>query len=368
MQQEPRTEWAAPAKATPEAAPMIGVDEADTAPHTMIARGSGFTGSIGRSKRNSRRDSRMPLVLPLLVALATIVVTAGGLMTYSDVLGLDAGALHTERLSTPTADATPTAMAAPTTPPSAPSNALYNQQLGCSFGAPHPQPLAIFTAQTAGNPAPTTNEVALTFDDGPTPYSSPPILSVLEHTHTPATFFVEGSYARIWPYLIQREWRDGFAIGVHTWDHPPMTQLTPDQRQFQLGATLDTLHSILGNDACIWLWRPPYGDYNTAVVQQAGTFGLTTVMWDVDPRDWGRPGTDQIVSRVLANAHAGSIILLHDGPALREQTADALPAILEGLRARGLTPVTLPRLLADNNFPDVHVLGVPLRPAQPGAP
>lgn len=346
-----------------------GVDETD-AEAQPLARphgGAGDAPSARNGRRGSRRVTRLPIVLLLLlVSLATIVVTASGLMTYADLLG--AGVLHTGGRLTPTAGTIPAATATPAATPISPLNTLYNQRMGCSFGAPHPLPEVVFSAQRASTSVSTAKEVALTFDDGPTPYSSPPILSVLERTHTPATFFVEGSYARTWPSLIQREWHDGFTIGVHTWDHPLMTRLTPEQRRFQLGATLDTLHSILGKDACIWLWRPPYGDYTNAVVQQAGTFGLTTIMWDVDPRDWARPGTDQIVSRVLADAHAGSIILLHDGPALREQTADALPAILEGLSARGLTPVTLPQLLADNNFPDVHILAVPLRPMQPSAP
>ena len=321
-------------------------------------------GAPTRSRRPGRRPphgARPPILLPLIVALAAIVVTASGLMTYSDQLGFDGGALSAGGPHTSTATATPAGAPTRTPTPIPLSDALYNQQVGCSFGAPPPVPYVILSTQNIYNPAPTTKEVALTFDDGPTPYSTPPILDVLERTHTPATFFVEGSYVRTWPYLIQREWHDGFAFGVHTWDHPMMTHLTPAQRQFQLGSTIDALHSVLGADACIWFWRPPYGDFNGAVVQQAETFGLTTVTWDVDPLDWSRPGTDLIVSRVLAEVHPGSIILMHDGPALREQTAAALPAILEGLKARGLTPVTLPRLFADNNFPGDHILGVPLR-------
>ncbi|MGZ3584735.1 MAG: polysaccharide deacetylase family protein [Ktedonobacterales bacterium] len=293
-------------------------------------------------------------------------------MKYSDLLGLSPAAQHTggRLIATipATSGATSTPVATPTATPTPQSNTRYNQQMGCSFSAPRPLPAAVFSAQTASNPAATTKEVAITFDDGPTPYSTPPILAMLERTHTPATFFVEGGYAHTWPYLIERERSDGFAIGVHTWDHPPMTRLTPDQRHFQLGATLDTLHSIMGADACIWFWRPPYGDYNGPVMQDAGAFGLTTIIWDVDPRDWERPGTGAIVSRVLADVHAGSIILLHDGPALREQTADALPAILAGLKTRGLTPVTLPRLLADNKFPGVYIFGLPQGHTQPSAP
>jgi peptidoglycan/xylan/chitin deacetylase (PgdA/CDA1 family) len=191
--------------------------------------------------------------------------------------------------------------------------------------------------------------VALTFDDGPTPTTSLPILSFLEQTHTPATFFVMGQYARAYPWLIQREAADGFAIGVHTWDHPDMRLLSVNARAYQLGATIQQLHSDLGSGFCAWLWRPPYGAENSGIVAQAGAFGLTTVNWDVDPQDWARPGTMVIVQRVLAQVRPGSIILMHDGPAARQETAAALPYILAGLHQRGLVPVTLPTLLGSES-------------------
>jgi peptidoglycan/xylan/chitin deacetylase (PgdA/CDA1 family) len=187
--------------------------------------------------------------------------------------------------------------------------------------------------------------VALTFDDGPTPYYTPAIISYLEQTHTPATFFVLGQYAQAYPYLIQREAADGFTIGIHTWNHPDMQTLTPSQRAWQLAATAQQLHADLGAGFCLWLWRPPYGSYDSSIVAQAGTFGLTTIMWNDDPADWSQPGTMTIVNRVLAYVHPGSIILMHDGPGGRSQTLAALPYILAGLRQRGLTPVSLPQLL-----------------------
>ncbi|HEV2461719.1 MAG TPA: polysaccharide deacetylase family protein, partial [Ktedonobacterales bacterium] len=241
--------------------------------------------------------------------------------------------------STPTTLPTPTT--APTPTPTPDSNLAANLRMGCTFGKPPVLPGVIFHGTNNAVRAAPPQEVALTFDDGPTPYSTPPILSYLEQTHTPATFFVEGQYVHLWPYLVQREWRDGFAVGIHTWDHPDMTRLSPAARRFQLGATLTALHAALGQHACIWFWRPPYGAYNAAVVQTATSFGLSTIWWDVDPRDWSRPGTSVIVRRVLGQVHPGAIILLHDGPALRDETRAALPGILAGLRARGLTPVTL---------------------------
>ncbi len=219
---------------------------------------------------------------------------------------------------------------------------------GCpGGGAPLPRTNVIYNAASYG--APSSNMVALTFDDGPVPASSIPILSFLEQSHTPATFFVMGQYANAYPWIIQREAADGFAIGVHTWNHPDMQLLSVSARAYQLGATVQQLHLDLGNNFCAWLWRPPYGSVNSGIVAQADAFGLTTINWDVDPQDWSRPGTMVIVQRVLSQVRPGSIILLHDGPAAREQTAAALPYILAGLPARGLVPVTLPTLLGSES-------------------
>ncbi|HEU0026041.1 MAG TPA: polysaccharide deacetylase family protein [Ktedonobacterales bacterium] len=215
---------------------------------------------------------------------------------------------------------------------------------GCPGGqAPKPANWAIGSAGDYG--APRLNTVALTFDDGPSPSSSPAILSFLERTHTPATFFVLGQYARAYPSLIRREAADGFTIGIHTWSHPNMRLLTPAQRAWQLTATVQQLRADLGPGFCVWLWRPPYESFDTTIVRQAGSYGLTTILWNVDPADWARPGAMTIVNRVLAQVRPGSIILLHDGPADRQQTAAALPYILTGLRQRGLSAVSLPQLL-----------------------
>jgi peptidoglycan/xylan/chitin deacetylase (PgdA/CDA1 family) len=189
-------------------------------------------------------------------------------------------------------------------------------------------------------------EVALTFDDGPSPDWTANILSTLEQTHTPATFFVVGSNVNARPYLVRREANDGFTIGIHTYDHPYMTNLTPTQRAWELSATADAIHSALGSNYCLPYWRPPFDLYNAAILSQTQAMGLTTVTWNVDPRDWESPGVSEIVKRVLNDAVPGGIIILHDGYFFRQQTAEALPQIISGLHAKGLVPVTLAQLLS----------------------
>ena len=290
---------------------------------------------------------------PLLVGAGVVVILASmlaGGLPHSP----RAGAVHAAQAAQAAhglGGPTPAGSA----PKNAPGNATLNAAEGCADGAPPPLSTAIRGIARAGTGEPAPREVALTFDDGPSPYSSPAILDILERTHTPATFFVIGQQVRKWPYLVQREWRDGFAIGVHTWDHPDMTRLPADRMRHELSDTTNALHRALGSDACIWLWRPPYGDYNQRVLHAAGAQGLSAITWNVDPRDWSRPGTNVIVQRVLSTAGPGAIILFHDGPALRQQTAAALPTIIATLRARGLKLVTVPQLLADAHFPGIHM-------------
>ena len=242
------------------------------------------------------------------------------------------------------------------------ANLARNWRMGCLGKRPAPLGHVILSGANASAGHSPPMEVALTFDDGPTPYSTPPILDYLEQTKTPATFFVMGQYARQWPDLVRREWRGGFAIGVHTWNHPDMTRLSYDQQHAQFVDTLSAIRDALGGDPCVWFWRPPYMDQNAQVIAHAAALGLTTVDWNDDTRDWSRPGARAIADTALAEAYPGAIILMHDGPANREETLAALPLILAGLKARGLTPVTIPQLLMDGGYTSVRL------PSGPGVP
>jgi peptidoglycan/xylan/chitin deacetylase (PgdA/CDA1 family) len=243
--------------------------------------------------------------------------------------------------ATPTVIFTPIPVASATARPGA-SEPTYAGKidLGCG-GAPHNPPSYVIRSGAASAPL-----VALTFDDGPSPDQTANILSTLEQYRAPATFFVVGASARDRPGLIQREVADGFTIAIHTWDHPYMTGLAPAQRAWELASTVQAIHNAVGATYCLPYWRPPFGDYNGEILAQTQALGLATVTWSVDPADYNAPGVQTIVDRVLSNARPGSIVLLHDGYFFRGQTAQALPAIITGLRARGFTLATLPQVLA----------------------
>ncbi len=104
------------------------------------------------------------------------------------------------------------------------------------------------------------------------------------------------------------------------------------------------------------LFRPPYGSFDATTMNQLHRLKMLMVLWSVDTDDYEQPGVATIVQRALEGAHPGAIILMHDAGGTRTETVEALPIIIRELRAKGLKPVTVPQLLAD----DPPVPGQPL--------
>lgn len=116
---------------------------------------------------------------------------------------------------------------------------------------------------------------------------------------------------------------------------------------WQLSTTQDIIQHTVGVRPIFF--RPPYGAFNSTVLTYANYFGLTTVLWNVDPRDWSMPGTNVIYTRVLAQTRPGSIILMHDGGGDRSQTVAALPQIIVWFQSHGYRFVTLQQLINDTH-------------------
>jgi peptidoglycan/xylan/chitin deacetylase (PgdA/CDA1 family) len=191
-------------------------------------------------------------------------------------------------------------------------------------------------------------EVALTFDDGPGPYT-PRILSELRVAHAPATFFEVGVEEQYFHASTMEILAMGDAIGDHTETHAPMSKLSKrDQRAELLQAT-----AAIGNWGAPFprLFRPPYGDWNNATLKLLRNYGMLMVLWTVDTGDYRQPGVKAIVRAAVDGAKPGAIILLHDAGGNRSETVAALPRIISALRRRGYKLVTVPRLLLDNPAP-----------------
>jgi peptidoglycan/xylan/chitin deacetylase (PgdA/CDA1 family) len=201
-------------------------------------------------------------------------------------------------------------------------------------------------------------DVALTFDDGPGPYT-PGVLSVLERLHVHATFFVIGEMLRYFGASAVRELRDGDAIGDHTETHPEMARLSAHDQHEELFEQIARIE-LLGGPRPV-LFRPPYGSFDATTMRELHALHLLMVLWSVDTEDYLQPGASMIVERALAGAHPGAIILMHDAGGTRTQTVQALPQIIRGLRARGYRLVTVPELLRDDPPPAGQPLPSSLR-------
>jgi peptidoglycan-N-acetylglucosamine deacetylase len=191
-------------------------------------------------------------------------------------------------------------------------------------------------------------DVALTFDDGPGPYT-PEVLAVLEREHVPATFFAIGKMERYFSASTQREITDGDVVGDHTESHPALARLSARDQREELFEGIARVE--LAGGPRPQLFRPPYGSFNATTLRELHSLRLLMVLWSVDTNDYSRPGVPVILERVLAGARPGAIFLMHDGGGDRSQTIAALPAIIHDLRARGLRLVTVPQLLRDDPPP-----------------
>lgn len=191
-------------------------------------------------------------------------------------------------------------------------------------------------------------EVALTFDDGPGPYT-PQVLAVLQHLHAPATFFVIGQQVHYFGKYLSDELAQQVVIGDHTQTHPYLTKTSPAGQRRQIQGQVRTIEACGAEYP--HLFRPPYGGFTDVTLGLLKRYGMLMVLWSVDTKDWTRPGVSAIVHNALATARAGSIILMHDAGGPRNETVAALPTIIRDLRARHLRLVTVPQLLLDDPPP-----------------
>lgn len=188
---------------------------------------------------------------------------------------------------------------------------------------------------------PSAKAVAFGFDDGPASGTGA-FARMLERNHVPATFFMIGEQVTsAYGPTLHGELLNGDALGDHTYTHPDLT--TSRNVSGQLESTIKAIRAQTGYTPCVF--RPPYGAYDSSIVQSARSLGLATVLWNVDPSDWALPGTAAIEQRVLAQVRPGSIIISHDGGGPRGETLAAYPGIIASLRARGYRFETIPQLL-----------------------
>src|SRR5690349_15995119 len=188
---------------------------------------------------------------------------------------------------------------------------------------------------------------ALTFDDGPHPGATPRILDALARHGAKATFFVLAPNVRRHPHLIQRMTHEGHEVAVHGDRHWPLPLLPPMLIRREILKCSAAVCAAGGMKPL--LYRPPFGFMMPGQSGFVRRLGFTSVLGDVYPEDAQNPGVERIVRRVLRRLTAGSILILHDGSALRgierQQTVDALELILDHATRSGLGAVTVTELL-----------------------
>jgi peptidoglycan/xylan/chitin deacetylase (PgdA/CDA1 family) len=184
--------------------------------------------------------------------------------------------------------------------------------------------------------------IAMTFDDGPHATNTPKLLEMAADRHIKLTFFVLGECVEQNPDVLRREVAEGHEIGNHSWSHPNLARLSDEGLRTQLQRTEDMIGKTAGIKPK--LMRPPYGELTKRQRILANhEFGYRVILWDVDPLDWKRPGSDVVAQRIIAGARPGSIILSHD---IHPPTIAAMPQVFDALLAKGFKFVTVSELLA----------------------
>lgn len=186
------------------------------------------------------------------------------------------------------------------------------------------------------------NYVALTFDDGPSATLTPKVLDILKRHNAHGTFFMLGENVNRNSSIVARAAAEGNEVGVHTWSHIKMTGSSAEKIDSEISRTRNAIQAATGSAPVVM--RPPYGAVNADIVNSMyDTYGMSTILWDVDTRDWQHPGVDVVVNRAVGGARSGSIILVHD---IHASTLAALEGIVTGLQARGFKLVTVSQLMA----------------------
>lgn len=177
--------------------------------------------------------------------------------------------------------------------------------------------------------------IALTFDDGPGEYTDL-LLDTLSEHEAAATFYVLGSKVADNTETLQRMSAEGHEIGNHTWDHPDLTELTPQEIETELQRTDQAITQATGDEP--GTVRPPYGALDQTVRQSVDQ---PMLLWDVDTRDWESLDSTEVTDVAVQEAAEGSVLLFHD---IHASTVEAIPDVLQELKKDGYEFVTVEQL------------------------
>jgi len=222
--------------------------------------------------------------------------------------------------------------------------AVYYTGAASIYNNVSPKKVPIYSVETD------EKAVALTFDAAWGADKTLGILETLEEKDACATFFLVEFWAEKYRDELKKlAASNRIEIGTHSATHPYMSKLSKSQMELELTTSREIIENITGRK--VDLFRPPYGDYSDTLLNVCKDQGLYAIQWDVDSLDWKNLSKEQIASRIVGSARNGSIILMHnDG----KHTLDALPSVIDGLRAKGFTFKTVGELIYRDNYTIDH--------------
>lgn len=190
-------------------------------------------------------------------------------------------------------------------------------------------------------------KVALSFDAAWGNEDTKEILAILKKHDIHVTFFMTGGWVESYPEDVKAIYEAGHDLGNHSENHKNMSQLSDEEKTSELMKVHEKVKNLTGFE--MYLFRPPYGDYDDAVVLNARANGYYPIQWDVDSLDWKDYGVDNIINTVVNHKHLGngSIILCHNGA---KYTADALETVITGLEEKGYQIVPISELIYKDNY------------------
>lgn len=190
-------------------------------------------------------------------------------------------------------------------------------------------------------------KVALSFDAAWGNEDTQKILEILAKHNVHATFFMTGGWVDSYPEDVKAILAGGHDLGNHSENHKNMSQISNDDKEQELMKVHEKVKNLTGYE--MFLFRPPYGDYDNDVIKTATKCGYYPIQWDVDSLDWKDYGVDSIISTVCNNKHLGngSVILCHNGA---KYTADALDTLITNLKGQGYEIVPVSELIYRDSY------------------
>jgi peptidoglycan/xylan/chitin deacetylase (PgdA/CDA1 family) len=239
-----------------------------------------------------------------------------------------------------------------------PLPAAFNQQVVVGPGKP---PLLPDKAGPFGSRISTgTVQVALTFDDGPDPKYTPEVLALLDQYTVKATFCLVGEMVVQFPELVREIVDQGHTLCNHTWNHDvELGKKSKAEIRADLVRTNNAIQAA-APDAKVSYFRHPGGAWTQAAVVVAKELGMSSLHWTVDTQDWTKPGAKSIEQVLTTDTALGSIVLMHDAGGERENTVEALKAMLPKLEEQFALAALPPGI----DPPKLHGRELPLHPGQ----